>query len=117
MFGRTVIDSLDLNENAWYIGSTQITATGLQINQVSDKTFVKAAQFFSVLAAGTGKDTSVTITGMAIGDSIRSVFEVDFTGGTITDVTSQYLASTGEMTKVGADATGKTLMVTWIDLT
>jgi hypothetical protein len=71
----------------------------------------------SELAAGTGKDVAVAIAGMAVGDSIRSVFEVDFTGGTMTDVTSQYTAAATQMTKVGADAVGKTLIVMWIDIT
>lgn len=32
LFGRTVIDSLDLNQNAWYIDEEQVTATAAQIN-------------------------------------------------------------------------------------
>jgi hypothetical protein len=109
LFGRTVIDSMDLNQNAWYIDEVQVTATAAQINTAGDNT-----RFHSVLAAGTAKDTTVTITGMLATSTIVSVFLVDFTGGAITDVTSEYTAAAGSMTKVGPDETGKTLMITWI---
>jgi hypothetical protein len=35
LFGRTVIDSLDLNQNAWYIDEEQVTATAANINGAS----------------------------------------------------------------------------------
>jgi hypothetical protein len=35
LFGRTVIDSLDLNQNAWYIDEEQVTATAANLNGTS----------------------------------------------------------------------------------
>ena len=35
LFGRTVIDSLDLNQNAWYIDEEQVTVTAAQLNGTS----------------------------------------------------------------------------------
>ncbi len=35
LFGRTVIDSLDLNQNAWYIDEEQVTVTAAQLNGAS----------------------------------------------------------------------------------
>lgn len=35
LFGRTVVDSLDLNQNAWYIDEEQVTATAAQLNGTS----------------------------------------------------------------------------------
>jgi hypothetical protein len=36
LFGRTVIDSLDLNQNAWYIDEVQVTATADELNAAGD---------------------------------------------------------------------------------
>jgi hypothetical protein len=36
LFGRTVIDSLDLNQNAWYIDEEQVTATAAELNAAGD---------------------------------------------------------------------------------
>jgi hypothetical protein len=109
LFGRTMIDSLDLNQNAWYIDEEQVTRTATQLNTAADNT-----RFHSGLAAGTGKDTSVTVTGMLATSTIVSVFEFDPAVPGLTDTTSQYTAAAGVMTKVGADSTGKTLIITWI---
>jgi hypothetical protein len=35
LFGRTVVDSLDLNQNAWYIDEEQVTVTAAQINAIA----------------------------------------------------------------------------------
>ena len=35
LFGRTVIDSMDINQNAWYIDEAQVTATAAQLNGTS----------------------------------------------------------------------------------
>jgi hypothetical protein len=35
LFGRTVIDSLDLNQNAWYIDEEQVTVTAANLNGTS----------------------------------------------------------------------------------
>jgi hypothetical protein len=35
LFGRTVIDSLDLNQNAWYIDEEQVTMSAAQINSIA----------------------------------------------------------------------------------
>jgi len=35
LFGRTVIDSLDLNQNAWYIDEEQVTVTAANLNGAS----------------------------------------------------------------------------------
>lgn len=36
LFGRTVIDSLDLNQNGWYIDEEQVTATAAELNAAGD---------------------------------------------------------------------------------
>ena len=38
LFGRTVIDSLDLNQNGWYIDEEQVTATAYQLNNAITST-------------------------------------------------------------------------------
>jgi hypothetical protein len=117
LFGRTVIDSLDLNQNAWYIDEEQVTVTAAQLNGVQSASQVQAiiaAKVQSTLAAGTGIDTDVTVTGMTATATIASVFMFAPAGPAITDVTSQYTAADGKMTKVGADATGNTLIITWV---
>ena len=53
LFGRTVIDSLELNQNAWWIDSTKITVTGTQLNQLATTKFVTASTLGTDVA-GTG---------------------------------------------------------------
>jgi hypothetical protein len=38
LFGRTVIDSLDLNQNAWYIDEEQVTMSAAQLNSIATLT-------------------------------------------------------------------------------
>jgi hypothetical protein len=42
LFGRTVIDSLDLNQNAWYIDEEQVTVTAANLNAIPSITPVTA---------------------------------------------------------------------------
>ena len=53
LFGRTVVDSLDLNQNAWYIDEEQVTRTAAELNVAGAAKGITAAMLGSDVA-GTG---------------------------------------------------------------
>lgn len=50
LFGRTVIDSLDLNQNAWYIDEAQVTRTAAELNVAGAAKGITAAMLGSDVA-------------------------------------------------------------------
>ena len=64
LFGRTVIDSLELSQNAWWIDSTKITVTGTQLNQLATTKFVTASTLGADVAGsgiGGGSGSALTL--------------------------------------------------------
>ena len=141
LFGRTIIDSAQLVPSGWYIGSTKITVTAAQLNQLATTKFVTASTlgadvagtglsggngaairlntslFHTTLAAGTNSSVNVTVSGMAATDTIVSVISFSTAASitTMTDRTAEYAAGAGVMTKAaGTDETGNQLMINWI---
>lgn len=138
-FGRTKIDSLEVNQGAWYIDETAVTATAAQLNAagtVADTSVtaaslgpdvagatmtggngqplrINAFKIFALLAPGTGVGVNVPITGMLPGDYVVSVMAIKVNTG-MWDRTSEYTAGTGAMVKAaGTNETGNTLIVAW----
>lgn len=109
LFGRTVIDSLDLNQNGWYIDEEQVTATASKLNGS-----IAASNIHNVLALGTSPNDSVAVAGMLPSDYIVSVMKINFADPIIENVTSQYTCGTGYMNKTGGDDNGCYLMILWV---
>ena len=64
LFGRTVVDSLEVNQSAWWIDSTKITVTGTQLNQLATTKFVTASTLASDVAGngiGGGNGSALTL--------------------------------------------------------
>jgi hypothetical protein len=88
LFGRTVVDSLKLSESAWWIGDTQITVTGTQLNQLATTKFVTASTLGADVAGdglGGGNGSALTLdlnelTSATISNSADSVPFIDATG-------------------------------------
>jgi hypothetical protein len=62
LFGRTVIDSLDITQNAWYINATKMTPTAAQLNTIT--VFPGSLSQASLLFGAQGDCTKVTIGGI-----------------------------------------------------
>lgn len=144
LFGRTAIDSLDLNQGAWYIDDVAVTATADALNtgeggyppksvtastlasDVAGNNMVGADGipltmspfgFHLSVAAGTGIGVNVPVPEMSVGDVIRIVAALK-PGISLTDRTSEYTAGAGAMIKAaGTNETGNFLMYYWINRT
>jgi hypothetical protein len=141
LFGRTVIDSLDLNQNAWYIDEAQVTRTAAELNVAGAAKGITAAmlgsdvagagltggngvaialdatKFHTDIVPGTGVGAEVTVTGMGVGDRIVSVIAFVPATPALATRTSEYVAAAGKMTKAaGTDDSLNQLIVTWIDI-
>lgn len=71
-----------------------------------------------VLAAGTAAATDVTVTGMAVGDTLISVFSFATAAAiaTVADRTSEYTVQAGGLDKAaGTNETNNQLLITYID--
>lgn len=70
------------------------------------------------VAAGTASKTKVTVTGMAVGDTLISVLAVTATTAAVTDRTAEYAIGDGELTKSGTtDESGNYLIIIYANLT
>jgi hypothetical protein len=69
LFGRTVVDSLDLNQNAWYIDEEQVTRTAAQLNVAGAAKGITAAMLGSDVAAAPlsgGNGVAITMASKAL---------------------------------------------------
>lgn len=67
-------------------------------------------------AAG-GNPGEHTLTGITTADAIRSVLSVSFTAPSVTDLTSEFTASSGTINNAGGTTVaGETLLVVWVDV-
>lgn len=66
-------------------------------------------------AVAGGAAGSIVVAGVTANDKLVSVLSVDFVGGAITDLTSEFSPAAGAIDNTGGTATtGKTLLVTWL---
>lgn len=71
-----------------------------------------------VVAAGTAAATDVTVSAMAVGDSLISVIAVTATTAAVTDRTAEYVVAAGKLTKAaGTNETGNKLIIIYANLT
>ena len=146
LFGHTTIDSLELNQGAWYIDDVAVTATATQLNNrgayVPADLSVTAAKLGAVAGSGmlggngvalkfdptklkgivrdgTGVGVDVVVTGMQVGDILADVqsFDSGYFGG-IHVRTSEYVVGDGKLIKAaGTNETGNQLMILYGDMT
>lgn len=70
------------------------------------------------VAAGTASKTAVTVSGMAVGDTLISVLAVTATTAAVTDRTAEYAIGSGQLTKSGTtNETGNYLIIIYANLT
>ena len=146
LFGHTAIDSLELNQNAWYIDDVAVTVTATQLNSrgayVPADLSVTAAKLGAVanggmlggngtalkfdptklkgiVRPGTAAGVDVPITGMQVGDILANVqvFAAG-AGGAIIIRTSEYVVGDGKLIKAaGSNDSGRQLMIYYGDMT
>jgi hypothetical protein len=72
------------------------------------------------LAAGTASSTPVTMSGMAVGDELVSIFSFTTAASiaSVVDRTAEYTIGTGQLGKAsGTNETGNELLIFYLDLT
>ena len=86
LFGRTVIDSLDLNQNAWYIDEVQVTRTAAELNVAGAAKGITAAMLGADvagtgLAGGNGAALSIAAKGVTASTLNADVVGAGLAGG------------------------------------